>query len=75
MERTYDFYGQSLCHSVMFMNMRPGRVVQVSITAPKANYEAVHDAVRVLMFSWFEPSKDLPKETARKLEGGNGSGS
>ena len=75
MARTYDFYGQTICHSIMFLNMRPGRVVQLSITAPKADYDAIHDAVRLLMFSWFEPSKDLSKETARKLEEGTLGGS
>ena len=75
MTRSYEFYGQTICHGTIFLNMRPGRVVQVTITAPKADYDKVHDAVRVLMFSWFEPSKDLSKETARKLEEGTMGGS
>ena len=75
MTRSYDFYGQTICHGVIFLNMRPGRVVQVTITAPKADYNKLHDAVRLLMFSWFEPSKDLSKETARKLEEGTMGGS
>ena len=75
MTRSYDFYGQTVCQGMIFFNMRPGRVVLVTITAPKADYDKLHDAVRVLMFSWFEPSKDLSKETARKLEEGTLGGS
>ena len=75
MTRTYDFFGQTICQSMMFINMRPGRVVRVTVSAPKADYEAVDNAARVLMFSWFEPSKDLSKETARKLEEGTLGGS
>ena len=70
-----DFFGQTICQSMMFINMRPGRVVRVTVSAPKADYEAIDNAARVLMFSWFEPSKDLSKETARKLEEGTLGGS
>ena len=69
--RTYEFYGQAISHSVMFINMEPGRVVQVTVTAPKDSFEKVHDAVHALLFSWSEPSPEL----LRKLESGEVRGS
>ncbi len=73
--RSYEFYGQTIYHSSLYVNMLPGRVVRVSITAAKADYEKVHDAVRLLLFSWFEPSKDLPPDVQRKMAEGTLGGS
>ena len=56
--------------SVLYINMIPGRVVQVSVTATPENFEKVHEKVRQFMFNWFEPKRDLNRDAAREYEEG-----
>ncbi len=71
----YEFYGQQMRRSMLYVNMIPGRVVQVSVTAVAADFENVHEKLRKLMFGWFEPNRDLPPEQARQYEAGEIRGS
>lgn len=71
----YEFYGQPMQRSLLYVNMVPGRVVQVSVTAAVADFEAVHERARKLMFGWFEPKRDLSPEAARQYEAGEYTGS
>lgn len=66
----YEFFGQQMKRSTLYVNMIPGRVVQVSVTATVADFEAIHEQMRKLMFGWFEPKRDLTPEAARQYEAG-----
>ena len=66
----YDFYGQKMRRSVLFINMLPGRVVQMSVIAPDDFFEEVHNQARMIISNWFEPKRDLPPELAREYESG-----
>ena len=66
----YEFYGQILRHSVMFINMTPGRVVTLSVTATDAEFDKMYKQARAILSSWFEPSRDLPPDLARKYDAG-----
>lgn len=71
----YDFFGQAMSRSVLYINMIPGRVVRVSVTAPVTDFDKVHEQVRELMFGWFEPNRDLSPAAAREYEEGGYHGS
>ena len=71
----YEFFGQQLQRSVLYINMLPGRVVQVSVTSTTADFENVHEKTRKLMFGWFEPKRDLSPDEAREYEEGSFKGS
>ncbi len=66
----YEFYGQAMRRSILYINMIPGRVVQVTVTAPDAAFDAVHEQMRLVMSGWFEPKRDLPPDLAQKYEDG-----
>ena len=66
----YEFYGETLRHSVMYINMMPGRVVEFSVTAIDADFDKMYKQARAILASWFEPSRDLPPDLARKYEDG-----
>ena len=71
----YDFYGQQMRRSVLYINMIPGRVVRVNVTALASDFDQVHEKMRKLMFGWFEPKRDLPPQEARDYEEGGFKGS
>ena len=71
----YEFFGQDLQRSMLYINMFPGRVVQVSVTATVADFEKVHEQTRKLMVGWFEPKRDLSPDQARDYEEGGFKGS
>lgn len=71
----YEFYGQLMRHSVLYINMIPGRVIQVSVTSIAPDFEGVHESVRKMMFGWFEPKRDLNPDAAKEYEDGMYKGS
>ena len=71
----YEFYGQQMRRSMLYVNMIPGRVVRVSVTAAVPDFEKIHEKMRRLMYGWFEPNRDLPPEQARQYEAGEIRGS
>ncbi len=71
----YEFFGQAMRRGILYINMIPGRVVQVTVTAPDAVFDEVHEQMRLLMSGWFEPKRDLPPDLARKYEDGTLGGS
>ena len=71
----YDFYGQKLRRSVLYVNMLPGRVVQMTVVAPDAVFDEVHNQARLILSNWFEPKRDLPPDLAREYESGTVHGS
>ena len=71
----YDFYGQKLRRSVIYVNMLPGRVVQMTVVAPDAVFDEVHNQARLILSNWFEPKRDLPPDLAREYESGKVGGS
>ncbi len=62
----YDYFGQTVRRSVMYVSMIPGRVVQLTITAPEADFVKVHQQACQFLGSWFEPSRDLPTDLQSK---------
>ena len=54
----YDYFGQPLRRSVMYLNMLPGRMVEMTVITPEAAFDKIHKQARQLMGSWFEPSRD-----------------
>ena len=66
----YDYFGQTLRRSLMYLNMRPGRVVQLTVIAPEADFDKVHKQARQILSSWFEPSHDLPPDLQQKYDAG-----
>ena len=66
----YDFYGVPMRRSVLYINMVPGRVIQVSVSAPTTEFDQVHELTRQLMFNWFEPKRELSPESAKDYEEG-----
>ena len=62
----YEYFGQPVRRSVMYVSMIPGRVVQLTVTAPEADFGKVHKQARQLLGSWFEPSRDLPPDLQLK---------
>ena len=62
----YDYFGQVMCRSTMYVSMIPGRVIQLTVTAPDADFNKVHKQAKQLLGSWFEPSRDLPPDLQRK---------
>ena len=65
---TYDYFGQAMRRSLMYLSMLPGRVVQLSVVAPDANFVQVHKGARQILSSWVEPSRDLPPELRNRYE-------
>ena len=66
----YEFYGQQLRQSTLYINMIPGRVIQVDVTALATDFDNIHERMRKMMFGWFEPSRDLSPDEARQYENG-----
>ncbi len=66
----YEFFGQTVRRGVLFVNMQPGRVVRVTITAPDKDFDNIHEQTRVMMYHWFEPKRELAPEMARQYEEG-----
>ena len=64
----YEYYGQALRRSVLYLNMLPGRVVKLTVIAPEADFDKVHKQARGIASSWFEPSRDLPPELQKKYD-------
>ena len=64
----YEFYGQAVRQSTMYVHMPAGRLVEFSVTAPEADFNKLYRPARTILGSWFEPSRDLPPELARKYE-------
>ncbi len=64
----YDFYGQTVRQSLMYVHMKPGRLIEFSMTAPDKEFEGLYRPARSVLSSWFEPSRDLPPELARQYE-------
>ena len=64
----YDYFGQIMRRSVMYLSMLPGRVVQLTVIAPDADFDKVHKQARQIMGSWFEPTRDLPPDLLQKRE-------
>ena len=62
----YEYFGQPVRRSVLYVSMIPGRVVELTVTAPDADFDKVHKQARQLLGSWFEPSRDLPPDLQRK---------
>ena len=71
----YNFFGQQMRRSFLYINMIPGRVVAVQVTAAVLDFDQVHEKVRKLMFGWFEPNRDLTPDAARDYEEGGLKGS
>ncbi len=69
--RSYDFYGQQIIQSMMFINMIPGRVIRVTITALKPEYEKIQTQVQVLLFSWSEPDPNVVLQPNGEVRGGS----
>ena len=67
---SYELFGQTFRRSTMYVNMRPGRVVEFTLTALDADYEKLYRPARAVLASFFEPSNDLPPELAKKYEQG-----
>ena len=64
----YEYFGQAMRRSVMYLGMLPDRLVQMTIIAQDADFDKLHKEARQLMASWFEPSRDLPPDLQRKYE-------
>ena len=64
----YDYFGAPMRRSVMYVSMMPGRVVQLTVTAPDTDFDKVHKEARKFLGSWFEPSRDLPPDLQRKYK-------
>ena len=62
----YEYFGQIVRRSVMYISMIPGRVVQFTVTAQDSDFDKVHKQARQLLGSWFEPSRDLPPDLQSK---------
>ena len=62
----YEYFGQPTKRSVLYVSMIPGRVVEMTVTAPEADFDKVHKQARQLLGSWFEPGRDLPPDLQRK---------
>ncbi len=55
---SYDFFGQSFCRSVLFLNLDAKEQIICTISAPKAVFDAVHNTGFDLLRSWqIEPVK------------------
>ena len=65
---TYDYFGQAMRRSLMYLSMFPGRVVQLTVVAPDTDFDKVHKEARHVLSSWFEPSRDLPPDLQEKYE-------
>lgn len=64
----YEYFGQPVRRSVMYVGMLPGRLVQLTVTAPDADFDKVHKQARQMLGSWFEPSRDLPPDLQSKYK-------
>ena len=62
----YDYFGQTVRRSVMYVSMIPGRILQLTVIAPEADFVKVHKQAFQLLGSWFEPSRDLPPDLQAK---------
>ena len=62
----YDLLGRLMRRSVMYVSMLPGRVLQLTVIGPDADFDKLHKQARQMLGSWFEPSRDLPPELQRK---------
>ena len=71
----YNFFGQQMRRSFLYINMIPGRVVAVQVTSTASDFDEVHEKARKLMFGWFEPNRDLTPDAAREYEAGGFKGS
>jgi hypothetical protein len=65
---TYDYFGEAMRRSLMYLLMLPGRVVQLTVVAPAGDFDKVHKEARHILSSWFEPSRDLPPDLQNKYE-------
>lgn len=67
----YELHDQTFRRSTMYVDMRPGRIVEFSVTSLDGDYEKLYRPARGVLASFFEPSKDLPPDLAKKYEEGN----
>ena len=71
---SYEYFGVTMRRSVMYLNMLPGRLVQLSVVAPDTDFNKVHKQARQILTSWFEPNRDLPPDLQEKYGAGAGGG-
>ena len=64
----YQYFGETLHRSVMYVEMLPERIVQLTVLAPETDFPRIHKQARQILSSWFEPSRDLPPDLQRKYE-------
>lgn len=69
-EHTYEFFGQKMHRALIFLNLPEKRVLQVTITAPEANFAAVHEQARSMLYGLFEPTKMLAPNALQRYNNG-----
>ena len=69
-EHTYEFFGQKMHRALIFMNLPEKRVLTVTITAPEANFAAVHEQTRSMLYGLFEPTKMLSPTALQRFNDG-----
>lgn len=70
MAHDYEFYGQQMRRGVVFLNLPEKRVLQVTITTPQADFAAVQEQTRLLLYGWFEPTKMLSPTAMKRYQEG-----
>ena len=71
----YEFFGQSMRRSLLYVNMLPGRVIQVSVNSTATDFDKVHGKMRNMIYGWFEPNRSLSPAEAKEYEEGGYRGS
>ena len=69
--QAYEFFGQKMCRSVLFVNLPEHRVWQVTITTPEADAAGVHGQIRQMLYGMFEPNKMLSGSALQRYKDGN----
>ena len=67
----YENLGRTFRRSTMYVNMRPGRIVEYIVTALDQDFDKLAKPARTVLASIFEPSTDLPPDLASKYETGD----
>ncbi len=68
--QAYEFFGQKMRRAQLFLNLPEKRVWQMTITAPEADFAAVHEQARLLLYGLFEPTKMLSPSALQRYNDG-----
>lgn len=66
----YELFGVTYRRSVMYVAMKPGRIVEFSVTAPDTDFDKLYKPARSVLANFFEADDSTPADSPVMSAGG-----